>query len=394
MYKYQQAVDLFLKIVQIDSPSLEEKAMCDFIENYAKENWKDAVVTVDEIHLGDLPEDVRSRLPEKDREAVTHQVYVEIPANTEGKPSILLGAHVDTVSPGKGVKPSITEDGKIITDGTTVLGSDDKAGVAGIITAIDELYKNNLPHGRIMCVFTACEEKGLLGARLAPVDKMNLDYGYVFDTTGRVGEIVERVQHSQTVEINVKVSDIPNHAYALTVQNALGVASEIIARLPKGLWDKGEYTLSNVTSLKTETEPGYLVPNKATVKFSIRSFIPEELKVLRDMFGKLISAMSFENTEITYKISLEKTMGYDNTQSETGRKMMSDAAEAIKELGIQPKYLRDGLGGHDASIYRVNGVPSLVLSCGMQDIHTTREWCYAEDVSLTVELILKLIEKA
>ena len=113
MYKYQQAVDLFLKIVQIDSPSLEEKAMCDFIENYAKENWKDAVVTVDEIHLGDLPEDVRSRLPEKDREAVTHQVYVEIPANTEGKPSILLGAHVDTVSPGKGVKPSITEDGKI-----------------------------------------------------------------------------------------------------------------------------------------------------------------------------------------------------------------------------------------------------------------------------------------
>ena len=112
------------------------------------------------------------------------------------------------------------------------------------------------------------------------------------------------------------------------------------------------------------------------------------------MFGKLISAMSFENTEITYKISPEKTMGYDNTQSETGRKMMSDAAEAIKELGIQPKYLRDGLGGHDASIYRVNGVPSLVLSCGMQDIHTTREWCYAEDVSLTVELILKLIEKA
>lgn len=394
MYKYQQAVDLFLKLVQIDSPSLEEKAMCDFIESYATENWKDAKVTVDEIHLSDLPEDVLARIPEKDKNATTYQVYVEIPENVSGKPSILLGAHVDTVNPSKGIKPIITEDGKIVTDGTTVLGSDDKAGVAGIITAIDELYKNNLPHGRIMCVFTACEEKGLLGARLAPVDKMNLDYGYVFDTVGSVGEIVERVQHTQGVEINLKVSDIPNHAYALTVQNALGIASEIIAKLPKGLWDKNEYTLSNVTSLKTEAEPGYLVPNKATIKFSIRSFIPTELKVLRDMFEKQIKAMHFENTEITYKITPEKTMGYDNTESETGRKMMGDAAEAIKELGIEPRYLRDGLGGHDASIYRIKGVPSLVLSCGMQEIHTTREWCYAEDVSLTTELVLKLIEKA
>jgi len=394
MYKYQNAVDLFIKLVTIDSPSLSEKEICFFIADYAKNNWYNSTVTVDEIDLSNLPEDVTARLPEEHRKAKTHQVYVDIPANVEGKPAILLGAHVDTVEPGKGVKPVFTDDGKITSDGTTVLGGDDKAGVAGIMTAIDELYAKNLPHGRIVCVFSACEEKGLLGARLAPVDTMNLDYGYVFDTGGRVGHIVERVQHTQTLEVKVAVSNIPNHAASLTVSNALVISADIISRLPKGLWDRDEMTISNVTSLVTENDPGFMVPARATIKFSLRSFIPEALNVLRKMCEKLLSEVNYPDTEISWKLTPEKTLGYDNTKSETGRTMMKHAADAITELGIEPKFQRMGMGGFDANIYRLKGVPSLVLSCGMQSIHSTKEWIYAEDISLTTELILKLIEKA
>ncbi|MEG1710443.1 MAG: M20/M25/M40 family metallo-hydrolase [Clostridia bacterium] len=391
--RYENAIDMFLKLVSIESESLHESEIVEFIEQYAKENW-DCKIRRDEIHFADLEEDVKKRLSQEDKDASTEQIYIEIPSNDDTKASIMLGAHVDTVAPCKDIKVIFTEDGKIKTDGTTILGGDDKSGVAGIMCAIDQITKDKRPHGKIVCVFTACEEKGLLGARLTPVNQFGVDYGFVFDTTGSVGSIVERVQYSQNVEINIEVKDIPTHAMCLTVENALGIAGDIIGKLPKGLWDKAEYTMSNIVSLKTENEVGQMVPNKAIIKYSIRSFIETELKVMRDMYTKIISGIKYENAEITFTVTPEKTMGYDNTQSETGRKMMGHADEALREMGITPYYLRDGLGGHDASVYRRNGVPSVVLSSGMQDIHSTKEWIYKDDLLKTTELILKLIDKA
>lgn len=393
-FKHQNAVDLFVKAVQVDSPSFSESAMVDFIINHVKEkNW-DCKVIRQTIKMSDLAPEVLVRLQKEEQNKTTEQVTLIFEGNDKAKAPIFFAAHIDTVDPGNGVKPIFTNDGKITSDGTTILGSDDKSGVAPMLAAMETIINEKRKHGKVVLIFTALEEKGLIGARFVPIKDYGVKYGFVFDTTESVGNIVERVLHGQTFEITVEVANIPNHAKAFLVPNALTTAAEIINKIPKGLFEKEEYTFCQVYKLTTSNEPGYSVANKAVITGTMRSFIPTELKVLRDQMMFLLDNFKQENTTVTYSISPKETLGYDQSQSETGRLMMSNAEKVFAEMGIQSQHIRYGLGGHDASIFARNGVPSLVLSCGMQDVHTVREWIYVEDLHNCTELILRLIDKA
>ena len=389
-YSHQNAVDLFVKMVQVDSPSFSEAGMVDFIENHVKSLGWDCQIVRQHIKMTDLEEDVKERLPADELEKETEQIRIIIEANQKGKDKapVFFAAHIDTVEPGKGIKPVFTE------DGTTVLGSDDKSGVAAIIAAVDETLKADKPHGKIVLVFTALEEKGLLGARFVPIKELGVKYGFVFDTVGSVGLAVERVQHSYGVTINLEVKNIANHANGALKPNALTYACELINELPKGVINEEDFTFSQITALKTSNEPGYMVPDKAEIKGTIRSFIPEEALTLRKQYEAIIKRFRRENLTVTYKLGSLKTMGYDHSKTDIGRLMLGNAQKIFEEMGLEFKRGRTGLGGHDASVYVKEGVPTLVLSCGMQSIHTTNEWIYVDDLHSCTELIMRLIEKA
>lgn len=254
--------------------------------------------------------------------------------------------------------------------------------------------KADKPHGKIVLVFTALEEKGLLGARFVPIKELGVKYGFVFDTVGSVGLAVERVQHSYGVTINLEVKNIANHANGALKPNALTYACELINELPKGVINEEDFTFSQITALKTSNEPGYMVPNKAEIKGTIRSFIPEEALTLRKQYEAIIKRFQRENLTVTYKLGSLKTMGYDHSKTDIGRLMLGNAQKIFEEMGLEFKRGRTGLGGHDASVYVKEGVPTLVLSCGMQSIHTTNEWIYVDDLHSCTELIMRLIEKA
>src|SRR5699024_8948127 len=102
---------------------------------------------------------------------------------------IYFTSHMDTVVPGKGVKPSI-KDGYITTDGTTILGADDKAGLAAILEAIRVIQEQKIDHGDIQFVITVGEESGLVGAKALDSSLLNASYGYAIDSNGKVGDIV------------------------------------------------------------------------------------------------------------------------------------------------------------------------------------------------------------
>ena len=395
-YSHQNAVDLFVRMVQVDSPSFSESAMVDFIENEVKTLGWDCKILRQRINMRDLEDDVKERLPADELEKETEQIQIVIEADEAGKDKapVFFAAHIDTVEPGKGIKPVFTDDGKITSDGTTVLGRDDKSGVAAIMAAVDEPLKSGKPHGKIVLVFTALEEKGLLGARFVPIKDLGVKYGFVFDTVGSVGLAVERVQHSYGVTINMQVADIANHANGALKPNALTYACELINELPKGVINEEDYTFSQITSLKTTNEPGYMVPDKADIKGTIRSFIPEEALTLRKQYEAIIKRFKRENLTVTYKLGSLKTMGYDHSKTEIGNLMLGNAQKIFEEMGIEFKRGRTGLGGHDASVYVKEGVPTLVLSCGMQNIHTTKEWIYVEYLHNCTELIMRLIDKA
>ena len=130
-YSHQNAVDLFVRMVQVDSPSFSESAMVDFIENEVKTLGWDCKILRQRINMRDLEDDVKERLPADELEKETEQIQIVIEADEAGKDKapVFFAAHIDTVEPGKGIKPVFTDDGKITSDGTTVLGSDDKSGL-------------------------------------------------------------------------------------------------------------------------------------------------------------------------------------------------------------------------------------------------------------------------
>lgn len=107
----------------------------------------------------------------------------------EGVDTIYFTSHMDTVVPGNGVNPSV-EDGYIITDGTTILGADDKAGLAAILEAIRSIEENKVEHGDIQFVITVGEESGLVGAKALDSTLLKAKFGYAIDSDGQVGNII------------------------------------------------------------------------------------------------------------------------------------------------------------------------------------------------------------
>ena len=103
----------------------------------------------------------------------------------ENAPTIFFTSHMDTVTPGKGIKPQLDADGYIRSDGTTILGADDKAGLAAMFEAIRVLKEQSIPHGPVQFVITVGEESGLLGARALDASKLKAKFGYALDSNGR-----------------------------------------------------------------------------------------------------------------------------------------------------------------------------------------------------------------
>ena len=108
----------------------------------------------------------------------------------EGVDAIYFTCHMDTVVPGLGIKPELREDGYVYSDGTTILGADDKAGIAALFEMIRTVKENDLPHGDIQFVITAGEESGLAGAKEMDASLITAKYGYAVDSDGKVGGIV------------------------------------------------------------------------------------------------------------------------------------------------------------------------------------------------------------
>ncbi len=149
--------------------------------------------------------------------------------NTDGE-TILFSAHMDTVSPGIGIKP-IIKDGVIYSDGTTILGGDDKAGIAAILEAIEIIVENNIPHGDIEVVFSIFEEGGLFGAKNLDYTKLNAKVGFVLDSGGEPGQII--VQGPAQNKINAKFIGKEAHA-GVAPENgisAIQIAAEAISNM-------------------------------------------------------------------------------------------------------------------------------------------------------------------
>ena len=305
-------------------------------------------------------------------------------------PPLLLNAHMDTVNPGKGISV-IFKDGILTSDGTTILGADDKSAIAIIIETIRILQENNLEYGHLELVFTICEEIGLLGAKHLDYSLITASYGYTLDATDTEG-IVTRAPAANRIEFKIHGKDAHAGAAPEKGINAICLASKAIAALDIGRID--HETTCNIGIIKGGIATN-IVPGMVTVKGEARSHDKEKLKKIT---AEIVS--SFKTVVDDYKnpvsddklpcleISIENDFSLTNIPDDNP--VVTIARKAAENLGRNMASKTTG-GGSDANIFFEKGITVGVLGTGMQDMHTVRESVKLDDMVRTVELLLEII---
>lgn len=368
----QQTVsEYFLELVRIDSESRNERAIADRI-------------AIDLTSLGFKVEEDKSHLQTGGNAGNLHAF---LPGKTEMEP-LLFCAHIDTVKPGNNVKPAIT-DGKITSDKTTILGADDKSGVAQIIYGVKQLITTGYEYPPIEILFTVCEEIGLLGARYFDKSKLQSKIGYAFDSED-LGEFMIGAPSQNTIKIKVFGKEAHAGVEPEKGINAIRIASEAIATIPMGRIDFE--TTANIGIINGGMATN-IVPNLVEIKGEARSHNMGKLKqVTNDIvstFQKTAAKHKLDKAEA--KVEIEVTNEYKSFYMDESHKVVSIARQACDKLNIASRFDKGG-GGSDANIINAEGFSMIVAGTGMHSYHTVDEYISLQDLEKGAELVAELIK--
>jgi peptidase T-like protein len=361
-------VNEFLELVQIDSETGEEGE----IARVLKEKFRSLGLMVEEddaaVKTGHGANNLVATLP-----------------GTVDAPVIYFTSHMDTVKPGKGVKP-VVRDGYVYSDGSTILGADDKAGLAAILEAIRVLKEQNIAHGTVQFLITVGEESGLKGAKAFNPELLKAEFGFALDSNGPVGEIITAAPaHAR---IDVVVHGKAAHAGVNPEEgiSAIQVASKAIARMPLGRID--HETTANIGQF-AGGQAMNIIPDRVEILAEARSL--DEGKLERQ-----IAAMrrAFEETAAEYGATVEFRVErmYPGYKYGDDHPVVATAMRAIRAIGRTPKTLASG-GGSDANVIAGYGVPTVNLAVGYEEIHSKNERMPIAELVKTAELVVAIVQE-
>jgi tripeptide aminopeptidase len=318
-------------------------------------------------------------------------VIAHFPGNTPSARPLLLSAHMDTVVPGEGVVPLL--DGDILrTDGTTVLGGDDKSGVAIICEVLRLVKENHLPCGNIDAVFTICEEAGLIGAKCLDVGRLRARTGLVLDSDS-VGFLFTKAPAANRLEFHVH--GLEAHAGVCPEKgiSAVKVAAEGIAQMRLGRID--DETTANIGVIQGGMAVN-IVPNSVTLKGEARSHSQDKLdhqtqhmlRCLEEAAARHVLELDGKSFRSSVEAKIERD--YDSMNVPDQAPIVQLVRAAANNLNVAIKTLATG-GGCDANILNKKGLEVANLSTGMRDIHTVKEWLDLKDLYLSAEMVLETV---
>jgi tripeptide aminopeptidase len=376
MINQNRIKNLLLEFVQIDSHSRKEREIAERIKKYCAEMGAD--VEIDEAgskvggNSGNVIARFRGTIPDAE--------------------PIMMSAHMDTVVPGEGVKPII--EGDIIrTDGTTVLGGDDKSGCAVIIETIRCLQEQNIPHTDIEAVFSICEEVGLLGAKHLDVSKIRSKYGIVFDSDDP-GFLFTKGPSANHLEFNVY--GLESHAGVAPEQgiSAIRIAAEAIAQMK--LFRIDAETTANIGIIEGGKATN-IITNHVRLVGEARSLSEEKLKAQCDHMVKC-----FEDAAAKYEVTVEGRTTKGRVESivepeyyamdvPDDSRVVQLVLQAASLMGLKVETMASG-GGCDANIFNRKGIECANLGTGMRAIHTVNEWLDVKDMYASAEMTLQIMK--
>jgi len=298
---------------------------------------------------------------------------------------LLINAHMDTVEPGKGIK-AVLKKGIFTSDGSTILGADDKSSIAVILETLRVLNENELQYGPIDLVLTICEEIGLLGAKHFDSSLIDAKFGYALDATD-VNGIIVRAPAANKLEFKIHGKDAHAGAAPEKGINAILLASKAIAGLEIGRIDRE--TTCNIGIIEGGIATN-IVPNLVTVKGEVRSHDTDKLAKVTDNIVSSFKDVVENFSKIpSLEVFIEKD--FSSTDIPEDHHVVTMAVQAGKNLGRKIVCKTSG-GGADANIFFETGIIAGVLGTGMHDMHTVRENVKLDDMVKATELLIEIIK--
>lgn len=368
MINIDRLVEQFKDLTAIDSPSFGERNMADYIINVLSELNIEAV----EDNAGDF------------YGGNAGNIYAYVKGDIKGDP-ILLSAHMDTVEPSRGKKAIVHSDGKITSDGSTVLGADDCAGIAEIIETLRVLKENNIRHRDIELLFPIAEEVYIKGTRFFDFDKIKSKSAYVLDLSGEIGTAA--INAPTLISFEIDIIGKASHAGFQPEDgvNSVLIAAEAIANLKQGKIDYETTFNIGVISGGNATN---IVPEKCSVKGEIRSLKHNKaINILQNLIDE------FENKSKKYggKCDVKYQTDLRAYQTPLTSRTVKRFEQACKKSDVETRYIST-FGGSDNNSFALNNIEGIVIACGMNNCHSCEEYTTIRDLQLTTEILINLLQ--
>lgn len=356
MIDQDRIVNSFCELVKIDSPSDEEEEVAQYL-----------IPILENLGF-----------------SVARDAHGNVIASEEGDSPLLLSAHMDTVEPGRGIVPSIKDD-RIVSDGTTILGGDCKAGVAAILEGVTSVKEEKKRHRPLQIVFTRGEEIGLVGASNLDWNMIHCDEAVVFDGNGPVNRITGCSPTYMRFDV-----DIVGRAAHAGVEpekglSAIRIATDIINQLPQGRLD--DETTFNVGSISGGSVRN-AVPSNAMFGGEFRSMNSETFDSLHMQLLDTLEQARQKYSEAIIAEELEVMFQMYNLDPEES--IVQLATRVMRDMGMPPD-IRPSGGGTDGNVFRLNGIANVVVGMSTNEMHTVNEYVIIPDLVNTARFCQEVI---
>lgn len=364
--KKTELMQEFDELVKIDAESLSERKICDVL----KEKLENLGFSVRE-------DDASVKIGGN-----AGNLYGFLKGTLPGAP-VLLAAHMDTVKPGKRKEP-VHKEGRIVSDGATVLGADDVAGIVEILEGVRQSQKQGIPHRDIEVLFCVAEELYTIGSRAFDFNQIQAREAYVLDLSGAVG--VAANQAPSLISFEIKVTGRAAHAGFEPEKgiHAIAVMAQIVGAIPQGR--RNSQTTCNIGIIQGGTGTN-IVPEFCTAKGEIRSFSHGEALDCLTMVCETVQRITAQNQaegEVKHKVHL---VAYQIPKESPA---VWHFQKACEKLGLEGS-LTETFGGSDNNTFAEHGINGLVLSCGMEKAHSVQEYIEEEQLAAGAALVRELI---
>ncbi len=360
----RELVNLFLDVSKIEGLSGKERATADFIRSFLTK-------------LGLSPIEDNSYLKSNGN---TGNIICTFGTNGD---RVLL-AHMDTALSTKGIRHVCTN-GKISSDGSTILGADNRAGVSILLKLAERIVAESIPHRDFSIAFTVEEETSLNGSKQIQLHS-GTKMGFVFDSAYRPGTFVNGSCGAVTFTITIQGKAAHAGLHPEKGKSTIHTAGELITKIPTGKID--ENTTCNI-GIISGGDAVNVVPDHTTLKGEIRSYDLKNINVLLDRLTDICTKVGRKHET---PVRLDYRWDFMPYTVKEDEQVYLEITRAIREENLTPSAIKT-CGGSDANSLNEKGIKSVNIGIGAQNPHSTDEFILVEDLEKSANIALNLVKK-